>query len=401
MIIDAADVVFTHRILANIAEIDAVAKLAQVIDLQTTQPFGPIMKLIGIKGCILWMPDINAGFGNLHPGVNDELHSFGFSVNLLVDQQSPTPNSVQPNLGELASAGEFLTSTKASPKYSGSNVNIAIIDNGLGCPDRVHPAFVGHLHNESHAVGFPDTYDDLHTGGTGHGTRVASIVSSEDQKIGKKSARIAIAPGAKIIVVKPFDRASRSEKNTTIALYLAITGNADIVSMSFEFPNNGGLGDYWLRLSSLAFQKGKMLIAAGGNVSQRSALPPVMRSIQTPASIAGMLAIGGLDNLSDFKLFVQSPQGSKNSPLAFVAPACPFVCWKADGSVGDISETSLACAIVAGLAALHLEELRSMQADPVSVVQLWQKMVSSRVLPKKHGPLPDPDLGQGKLVAPK
>ena len=216
-------------------------------------------------------------------------------------------------LGELKSAA------------TGEGVTIAILDSGIDA-GRLDIDVLGGWN----FVGNDASYEDI----IGHGTLTASVVSDT-------------AGGADIFAAKVFDENGETSSGIVAdAIRYAVDLGAKVLAMPFSlFPMSAQLEaaiDY-------AFDKGAIMIASAGN----SGTEILEDSL---ASSDKVITVGSVDN--DGKLSAWSNIGSVVDLLA------PWDVVELEGEEGEAG-TSLSAALVAGIAALMLEDDPEMTSDDV------------------------------------
>jgi subtilisin family serine protease len=263
-----------------------------------------------------------------------------------------------------------LTAVKAdTSRFTGEGVTVAVLDTGI---DTTHPAFAGkHMILKDFTA---TSYEDKH----GHGTHCAGTIFGgliEGKRIG-------IAPGvSKVLIGKVLDDAGNGTSDMMFAgIQWAIEQGAHVISLSlrFDFPRSvdrmvdagwpielatsASLEAYRANLRMLdamtqmiraraAFGYEPMLIAASGNESKREINSEYKVAPSLP--VDGIVSVGALQRKYD--LFEVSPFSSFFPDVS--APGVNILS-TLGGGLGALSGTSMACAHVAGVAALWWESLR-------------------------------------------
>lgn len=211
----------------------------------------------------------------------------------------------------------------------GSNISIAVIDNGVSF---THPLLQEHL--------LPNGYDYLdgdvdpgYTAGAAasHGTFVSGLI-------------VRTAPEASILPLRAFDGDGVGNTFAIVqSIYHAIDANVDIINMSF------GMSEYNHSLEtacSTAIENGIVLVAAGGN---EGAITPMF-----PAALPNVLAVSAVDSLDYLASF-----SNYGGYLDICAPGVLLYSSLAgEYEWGSWSGTSFAAALVSATAAL-IKELDS------------------------------------------
>jgi subtilisin family serine protease len=166
----------------------------------------------------------------------------------------------------------------------------------------------------------------------GHGTMVAGLIHL-------------VAPGAKLMPLKAFSAdGSGDEANIVRAIYFAADNNANIINMSFGFPN---ISDALMKAINYANRKGVICIASVGN-DARTALV-------YPAAFGNVIGVASVD--------------AQNQPSSFTNRGPDLVTIAAPGEnlvttfPGDqyavASGTSFSAPLVAGAASLMRDAAKS------------------------------------------
>jgi subtilisin family serine protease len=217
---------------------------------------------------------------------------------------------------------------------SGDKVLVAMVDSGV---DESHPDLQGAIAAKTDTIGGASSTLD-------HGTSIAGA-------IGARGAVEGVAPKARILSVRAFEATPSGPQGTTLSIVRgidwAVTAQAKIVNMSFAGPPDPDV----LRIVAAANAKGVILIAAAGNAGPTS--PPLY-----PAADAGVVAVTAID--SDDKLFESANRGRY---ISVSAPGVDVLLPVANGGYDLKSGTSVAAALVSGVAALMLEHNPALRPD--------------------------------------
>jgi subtilisin family serine protease len=285
----------------------------------------------------------------------------GFHTTDLYGQPPASPSSIYPSM------------------FTGAGVRVAVVDSGV---DYLHPdlrdsiecmiSFVV-FQNGHPLIWCPivngtleqaEAYENMVFGSTGqyawrdengHGTHVAGIIAGRGIASGGRYR--GIAPGAKLWVVKVFNRYGEASEETIVnALrYLAEFG-IDIVNLSLGADNASPSLKYAV---DILVNSGKIVVAAAGNNGQ---LP---LTVTYPARYENVLAVGAV--MRDGKPAPFSSMGgpgmAKPDIAAFgVAVVSTFPTYsvylspeRVDSYYGVLSGTSMACAVASGILALWVE----------------------------------------------
>ena len=237
-------------------------------------------------------------------------------------QQAPPArgsSSSQYSLGKL-------NVSEAHRLTTGAGVPVAIIDNGI---DALHPELAGAI------AGRFDAVERLEPPSS-HGTGMAGAIAAHARLIG-------VAPAARILAVRAFGAAAGSEEATTISIVRgidwAITHGARVISMSFAGPRDPEIAS----ALEAAAKHGTVLVAAAGNAGPKSA--PLY-----PAADPNVIAVTATD--AEDNLFVHSNRGRH---IAVAAPGVDIIVPAPGGTYQFTTGTSVAAALVSGIAALLIE----------------------------------------------
>jgi subtilisin family serine protease len=219
--------------------------------------------------------------------------------------------------------------------FRGANIPVAVIDSEI---DITHPDLVGAVVQRFSAVGAPGMPH-------AHGTGMAGAIAAHKKLLGT-------APEARLLAVHAFSGDATNIQSTTFNILKGIDWSvgqgARIINMSFAGPKDPSVE----RALQLAYDKGIVLIAAGGNVGAKS--PPVF-----PGASPYVIAVTATD--MDDMLFASANRGKY---ISVAAPGVDILVPAPDSSYQLITGTSVAAAEVSGIVALLLEHNpRLMPAD--------------------------------------
>jgi subtilisin family serine protease len=207
----------------------------------------------------------------------------------------------------------------------GTDVTVAVIDSGI---DPSHPDLAGSI---------AATFDPLdgNEAPHAHGTGIAGIIAAHGRLMGA-------APSVRLLAIRAFGAQRNGAESTSFtvlrSLDYAVTGNAQIINMSFAGPQDAAIG----RGLAAASAKGIVLVAAAGNAGPKSA--PLY-----PAADRNVIAVTATDPAD--KLFAQSNRGGH---VALAAPGVDILAPAPGGKYQVSSGTSMAAAYVSGVAALMI-----------------------------------------------
>ncbi|MEU3452340.1 type VII secretion-associated serine protease mycosin [Micromonospora sp. NPDC006766] len=233
----------------------------------------------------------------------------------------------------------YLDTLKISQAHKlsrGKGAVVAVVDSGVYA---AHPDLKGQvLPGKSLGPGVPADGRGDPDQTAGHGTMMAGVIAGRG---GGSMHLLGIAPDAKVLPVGL--GAGRGDRDIAGGIRWAADHGADVINLSV----GEGLTAYPDTLEAVryAFSKDAVVVAAVGNVGQGA------RGVQSPASIPGVIAVGGTDRRGGFW------SGSTFGPETVLsAPAEQIISTTPPGvssnGYGVSDGTSLATALVSGVAAL-------------------------------------------------
>lgn len=231
--------------------------------------------------------------------------------------------------------------TKAWKTATGRGITIAVIDTGI---DGDHPDLTGQVVGgaDMSGIGSADG-QKLLTPEKDHGTKVASLAAGHgDGSRGVKGT----APDAKLLSISvSFDRGdSTTDQQIADGVNWAVDHDADIIVMSFVM-NRPWWTPEWDEAFLKAEEAGVLIVAAAGNRGSGT------DSIGAPATIPGVLAVGGVSRTGTVSSFASTP----GSTIGVVAPSERLPGSTPGGGREFWNGTSGAAPIVAGIAALVMQ----------------------------------------------
>lgn len=279
---------------------------------------------------------------------------------------------------QIYSAKKFLNLSQFNEnKYFGNNITIAIIDTGLAPHlDFVFPKyrvvkFVDLINNK------PKIYDD-----NGHGTFVASICAGSGIRNDGKFC--GIAPLANLVIIKALDKNGETDSNKILDamqfIYLhARELNIKVVCMSFG-AEYLGKNDPLQKGANALWNSGITVVAAAGNSG------PKEKTIKSPGTSSKIITVGGLDssNNDEPKVADFSSRGPANDRFKpdLLAPSINIIGagLNKDNPYTQMSGTSVATPIIAGLSAILLEKNPRMSPDRVkfNLLQHCKKITNNK-----------------------
>ena len=231
--------------------------------------------------------------------------------------------------------------TKAWETATGRGITIAVIDTGI---DGQHPDLTGQVvgGTDVSGIGSPDG-QKLLTPERDHGTKVASLAAGHG--VGSAGVK-GTAPDAKLLSISvAFDGGdSSTDQQVADGLSWAVDHGADIVVMSFVM-NRPWWTPEWDKAFLKAEKAGVLVVAAAGNRGSGT------DSIGAPATIPGVLAVGGVSRSGRVSSYASTP----GSTIGVVAPSERLPGSVPGGKREIWNGTSGAAPIVAGIAALVMQ----------------------------------------------
>ncbi len=295
--------------------------------------------------------------------------------------------------------------------FTGAGITVAVLDTGI---DAGHVAFNGVDLVTKDFTTSGGAHDD-----NGHGTHCAGTIFGRDVN----GTRIGVAPGvSRAVIGKVLGPDGGSSETLTEAMIWARDNGAHVISMSLgiDFPgyvewlvqNHGlpikvatsiGLYDYTANVKLfetlsqfLAAGIGQpLVVAASGNESGRNANPPYELNVASPASAAGIVAVGALARTAtglDIAPF-------SNTRATVAAPGVGVLSAKTGGGLRSLNGTSMATPHAAGIAALWAEKLAiNGRLNPQTLQARLIGTASFDTLVDSIDPL---DVGSGLVRAPQ
>ncbi|MEU9450544.1 S8 family serine peptidase [Streptomyces sp. NPDC048277] len=262
---------------------------------------------------------------------------------------APTQSSVSPDPTQGTAQIHAPAAWKAG--YDGKGVKVAVLDSGI---DATHPDVKNSIAAAKDFSGSGTTDDTM-----GHGTHVAStIVGSGAKSDGRYKG---VAPGARLLIGKVFDRGGTQESFLISAMQWATGQGAKVVNMSLGGADTPGTDPLEKAVNDLSASTGALFVIAAGNSG------PDASTVNSPGAAAAALtvaAVDGDDRLTSFSSRGPTADGDLKPDIA--APGWNIIAAKAaHGTEGDavstagyvrMSGTSMATPHVAGAAAILAQE---------------------------------------------
>lgn len=276
-----------------------------------------------------------------------------------------------PNDSELylQSHHENIETEKAWNKTKGSSdVIVALIDDGI---DLYHEDLEENIISPYDIVEGSDETIPLGE----HGTHVAGIIAGE---IDNYSGGAGIAPKTKIMPLNVFEGDGAYSSDVIEAIYHAVEHDADIINMS--------LGSYnysWLYQEAIdyAHDAGLVIVAAAGN--EETDEPAYPASYDHVVSVASTTPWDSPSYFSNY-----GPTIDVSAPGSYIYSTLPY------DKYGEMSGTSMASPVVAGIAALIKANEPNLTGD-----QIVKRLIETADDLGEKGK--DDDYGYGRVNAAK
>jgi hypothetical protein len=216
------------------------------------------------------------------------------------------------------------------------SVIVAIVDTGVD----PHNELIGRIIEGTNTTSqpFDGTQDDC-----GHGTHVAGIVAAA----GNNANGIAgVTWGAYIMPIRVFDYCSGYETDAAEGIIWAADHGADIINVSLQFPTGGTTFE---NAVDYAYESGVLVISAAGNNN----FCGLDGRVCAPARFANCMAISGTNDRDELATSYNAGWNSNYGPeIDVCAPGDDIYSLVSIAGYSDMSGTSMASPMVAGLAAL-------------------------------------------------
>jgi subtilisin len=208
----------------------------------------------------------------------------------------------------------------------GKAIKVAVLDTGIA---PAHPDLVANLRAGMSFVSSETSTDDFN----GHGTHVSGTIAASHDQIGV----VGVAPAAALYPVKVLDRNGRGQWSNLIAGIDWCINAQDIriLNMSLGGP---GAPAALEQMCALAWERGRLLVAAAGNDGGPVGYPAKWESVVAVSALDGAGMIASFSN--------RGPEVELSAPGVNVLSTVP------GGGYGSKSGTSMASPHVAAVAAL-------------------------------------------------
>ncbi len=260
----------------------------------------------------------------------------------------------------------------ADKNLSGKNSTIAFIDTGISSHMDFMLGEKRIIHFEDFVSGKKFAYDD-----NGHGTFVSGVCTGNGSMSGGKFS--GIAPQAKIISLKALNGDGEATADRILDAMEWVYENhkeygIDIVCMSFG-SEPLGFNDPIMSGAEALWQSGVVVVAAAGNSG------PEFQTIKSPGVSGRIITVGGfddnrLDDESYNEDYFEIANFSSRGPAFqrykpdLIAPSVDIISCGLKKSYTNLSGTSVATPMIAGLVALLREENSNLKPDEIKKILL-------------------------------
>lgn len=232
---------------------------------------------------------------------------------------------------------------------SNDSIKIAVLDTGANTS---HPDIKNVIEECRDFTAFNSSiYNNKCADKNGHGTSVASIISSDSGDDGL--GMFGVAPGAKLLVYKVCDDSGVCYgDDISVAINLAIENGAKIINLSFGSDSDT---DFILEDAiKKAVSEGVFVVSSAGNDG------PDKKSIDYPAGYENVISVGAIDNNLNVVSWSSRGTAPVDEPakgdIDFVAPGNKIQTASIDGGYVNLSGTSLSAPHISGLIAVILNQ---------------------------------------------
>lgn len=265
--------------------------------------------------------------------------------------------------------------------HKGKGIAIAVLDTGI---DTAHPDLKARIKRKKTFVSGQQVTDL-----NGHGTHCAGLIAGNLHAT--RGFRYGVAPLANLFIGKVLDNDGAGTDSSILAgIEWAIENKCRIISMSLggEAMLGEAYSNVYEAVAAEALKNNCLIIAAAGNESERSA--GYISPVGHPANCPSIMAVAALDEKLQVADFSCGGLNEDGGQIDIAAPGVNiWSTWKNKGYRRE-SGTSMATPLVAGLAALVLE-----QDNTLGPSALWMKLTQQA----KRLNLPATDVGAGLAIA--
>jgi len=276
---------------------------------------------------------------------------------------------------------DSLNVTQAWRTTRGAGVTVAVLGTGVAAR---HPDLAGDV-----ATGPDYTGSGRAPGGPFwgiDGTQVASVIAGHGHGPGRQSGIVGVAPAARILSVRvnlEFNDPLNSDQSVTRRLPGAIADG-----ITYAVDHGARVIDLPLDPGTFGATSGGDPAAAGGSRAEQAAVAYALRKsvvlvapagddgdgpglVNYPAAYTGVIAVGAVSRSGSL-----APFSSRRSYVALTAPGVDLTAATPASGYAEVSSTSTASGIVAGVAALLLSRF-----PHLTVAQVTRALTTSTVTP--------------------
>lgn len=219
--------------------------------------------------------------------------------------------------------------TKEDATENKESVKIAVLDSGAD-----FAACDANITKAVNLVEDEQDYENMLNDMSGHGSAVASIISSID-------------PNAEIYSVRVLDKDNRGTLSRIVSgIYWCIDNDVDIINMSFGSDNDSEILE---KAIEDAKEHGILMVSAAGNDPEKG--------VQYPARLNDVISVGSVDSNGEMS------EENADGDMDVTAPGEDIFTQSALGLYTVVSGTSMAAPHVAAAASLLWKEDRDKPAD--------------------------------------
>jgi len=280
--------------------------------------------------------------------------------------------------------------TQAWPTTQGSGVTVAVLGTGVAAS---HPDLAGSVITGPDYTGSGRTPGGAYWGV--NGTGVAGLIAGHGHGSGDAAGLIGVAPAAKILSVRvnlEFNDPLNSDAAVTRRLPAAIASG-----IRYAVEHGARIIDLPLDPGTFGLTGHGDPAAAGGSAAERAAVAFAVRRdvilvapagddgqgpgvVNYPAAYPGVIAVGAVGRNGRLAAF-----SSRRTQVTLTAPGVDLVAPTPPGGYQQISSTSTASGIVAGVAALIVSRFPQLSAAQVTQALTRSTLATAAATPPTAG----------------
>lgn len=282
------------------------------------------------------------------------------------DQAIQGPQKNQPALSFASEADHWRRAINLSPvsnhQADCTRVVVAVLDSGM---DIDHPDLINNFYQGWNAINPGASLSD----GLGHGTHVAGIIAGQ----GIVDDRVqGVCQQARLMPLKFLDDFGNGHISNAIQAIYYLLDHKEIHPQFRYVMTNAWIAppSQALRLAIRdAVEEGVLVVNAAGNAGQDLALSPGYPAVLA-AEYMGVLSIAAIDTRQGLLDAFELDRGSNWNLEAvnIAAPGVGILSTAPDGTYAEDGGTSMAAAVVSGLAALVWSQNTSLSAKQVQAL---------------------------------